>query len=212
LPIYKGKVDVPANREDVNVIIADFPLRWTVSHLAPLFDTGVNVVIPNQQSIPAHLLDPKIKSRSRQHYKMADLQTPKGSWPLLTDPDGFLTESTGANVVLIKDGKVFTPEIRNVLSGISLGYVDELFCSGECSFGVGYIHEQDLVLYDLLNADEAFFTATPFCIMPITSVFGRPIGNGKPGEMTLEFIKLWGKDVGVDIVGQIEKWHEEDSE
>jgi branched-chain amino acid aminotransferase len=46
------------------VIIADFPLRWTVASMGPLFDKGINAVIPSQRAIPAYLMDPKIKNRS----------------------------------------------------------------------------------------------------------------------------------------------------
>ena len=57
-----------------NIIIADFPLRWTVVNMGLLFDTGINAVITSQRAIPASLLDPKIKNRSRIHYLMANIE------------------------------------------------------------------------------------------------------------------------------------------
>ena len=75
------------------VIISDFPLKWTVAPLAPLYDSGVHAVIPSQRAIPAHLLEPKIKNRSRLHYLMANLEVAlvddPAAWALLLDPDGF---------------------------------------------------------------------------------------------------------------------------
>jgi len=67
LSIYQGNVGIPKGS---NVIIADFPLRWTVSSMGYLFDKGINAVIPSQRAIPAYLLDPKVKNRSRLHYLM----------------------------------------------------------------------------------------------------------------------------------------------
>ena len=54
-----------------NVIIADFPLRWTVQNCSHLYDTGINLCVTNQRAIPSHLMDPKIKNRSRLFYLMA---------------------------------------------------------------------------------------------------------------------------------------------
>ena len=78
------------------VIISDFPLKWTVSGMGKLFDTGINAVIPSQRAIPSYLLDAKIKNRSRIHYQMANIEVSQlpgeNNWPLLLDPDGFIAE------------------------------------------------------------------------------------------------------------------------
>ena len=57
LSIYEGTVGV---HKGPNVIIADFPLRWTVAGMGNLFDTGINAVITSQRAIPAQLLEPKV--------------------------------------------------------------------------------------------------------------------------------------------------------
>ena len=62
LGIYEA--NVRGVKPGPNVIIADFPLRWTVSAMAHLFDSGINAVIPSQRNIPADLLEPKVKNRS----------------------------------------------------------------------------------------------------------------------------------------------------
>jgi branched-chain amino acid aminotransferase len=69
--------------------------------------------------------------------------------------------------------------------------------------------EKNIELYDVMMADEAFYTGTPFCIMPCTSINGEKIGNGKVGPVTKELLKLWGKNVGINIVDQIKKWDED---
>ena len=58
IPIYNGRVETDPGP---NVIIADFPLRWTVQTLGHLYDSGINGVLVSQRAIPAHLMEPKIK-------------------------------------------------------------------------------------------------------------------------------------------------------
>ena len=71
--------------------------------------------------------------------------------------------------------------------------------------------ERNLDVYDVVNADEAFMSGTPFCMLPVTSINGQKIGNGKMGDMTQRLIDLWGKNVGVDIIGQIKEWNRNSS-
>ena len=190
------------------VVIADFPLKWTVSSMAPLFEKGINAVIPSQRAIPANLLEPKIKNRSRIHYQMANIEVSQVSgennWALLLDPDGFITEGTGDNFFIVKNGEILTPEGRNILRGISRDYVFEL----AEQMGIP-CRECNLEPYDVYQADEAFMTATPFCILPTVSLQGIQIGNGRMGEITSGLLKQWSENVGVDIRHQIEEYGKE---
>ncbi|MCK5534317.1 aminotransferase class IV, partial [bacterium] len=112
--VFNGKLEP-------TVVIADFPLKWTVIGMGKLFNTGINAVIPSQRTIPAYLLDPKIKNRSRIHYQMANIEVSQykgnNNWALLLDPDGFIAEGTGDNFFIVKDGIIITPEGRNILRG-----------------------------------------------------------------------------------------------
>ena len=67
-------------------------------------------------------------------------------------------------------------------------------------------YEKNLELYDVVTTDEAFYTATPFCIMPVTKINGLKIGDGKIGETTKQLLDKWSSNVGIDIVQQIKKW------
>ncbi|MBM4081707.1 MAG: branched-chain amino acid aminotransferase [Planctomycetes bacterium] len=172
------------------------PLR-TVAHL---YDAGVHAVVPPQHSIPARLLDPKAKVRGRVHFMVAGLQARKidpKAWPLLTDEDGFITESTGANFFLVKDGALFTPEPRNILRGITRMAVMEM--AGQMGLPC---YERNLEPYDVVVADEAFLTTTPFCIVPMTRFDGHPVGSGVPGPVTKRVIAAWDEMVGVDTIAQ----------
>ena len=202
LGIYQSRAKGPAGP---NLIIADFPLRWTIEDGAHLYREGLDVFIPSQRTIPASLLDPKCKNRNRIHYLMANMEVSryvgKDAWALLLDPDGFLTEGTGANVFLVKSGTLLTPEPRNVLRGISRQYVIDL----ARALGMA-VREANLEPYDLMTADEAFFTCTPFCMLPATRFHGRPIGDGAVGPVFRHLLDAWSERVGVDIAGQVEHY------
>lgn len=203
LSIYRGVV---GSYEGPNVYIADFPLRWTVSSMGPLFDMGINAVIPSQRAIPSDLLDPKIKNRSRLHYLMANIEVSgyagDNNWALLIDPDGYVAEGTGDNFFIVKSKKVVTPEGRNILRGISRDYIFDI-----CNKLNLRCIEKNIGTYDVYTADEAFMTGTPFCMMPVTSLNGCPIGDGKRGSIFNRIISKWSIEVGVDIEAQIKGWY-----
>lgn len=202
LSIYQ---EIVGAHKGPNVIIADFPLRWTVTGMGKLFDIGINAVITSQRAIPAWLLEPKVKNRSRIHYLMANIEVSnyegENNWALMLDPDGFIAEGTGDNFFIVKDNIIITPEPRNILRGISRAYIFEL----AQKLGLSCI-EKNIEPYDVITADEAFMTGTPFCILPVSSLDNKPIGNEPMGEITRQLLETWGSEVGVDIVGQIKKW------
>ena len=203
LGIYQG---IEGLHKGSNVIIADFPLRWTVASMGPLFDSGINAVVTSQRAIPASLMDPKIKNRSRLFYLMANIEVSQYSgennWALLLDTDGFIAEGTGDNFFIIKNGIIYTPEGRNILRGISRQYIIE-------NIGPHLnlpVIEKNLEIYDVYTADEAFMTGTPFCLLPVTSINSVPIGNGKVGPVFKKLLSEWSNSVGVNIENQIKSW------
>lgn len=209
LGIYQG---ISGIHKGPNVIIANFPLRWTVKGMGKLFDTGINAVITSQRAIPSSLMEPKIKNRSRLFYLMANIEASQFSgennFALLLDPDGFIAEGTGDNFFIIKDKKIITPEGRNILRGISRDYVINTL-SDQLKLDV---IEKNIETYDVYTADEAFMTGTPFCMLPVTSLNSVPIGDGNVGPIFTTLINHWSKNTGVDIISQIKDWNNTDSE
>jgi len=120
----------------------------------------------------------------------------------LLDTDGFVAEGTGDNFFIIKDGVVITPEGRNILRGISREYVMKELCP---QLDMPVI-EKNIEPYDVYTADEAFMTGTPFCMLPVTSVNGSPIGDGSIGDGFHQILAQWSSNTGVDISGQITLW------
>ncbi len=192
--VFDGKIEP-------TIIISVFPFKWTIAPLAPLYETGVHAVFPSQRMIPADLLEPKIKNRSRIHYLMANLEVSQiddsTAWALLLDPDGFIAEGTGSNFFIVKDGKLLTPEPRNILRGIRRKYTIEL----ARKIGIEVV-ECNLNKYDAITADEAFFTSTAFTMMPCVKVSGCVLGDGKTGPITKKIIQAWNELVGLDFIAQ----------
>ena len=193
-----------------NLIIANFPLRWTVSGMGKLFDTGINAVITSQRAIPSMYMDPKIKNRSRLFYLMANIEASQfkgdNNWALLLDSNGFISEGTGDNFLIIKNNKVITPHGKDILRGISRDYVISTLCK-ELEIEV---EEKNIEPYDVYCADEAFMTGTPFCMLPVTSLNGLKIGTGKRGKIFDKIINKWSQNTGVNIENQIKKWNDKD--
>ena len=115
------------DKVEPTVVVADFPLKWTVKGMGKLYDVGINAVITSQRAIPSNFLDPKIKNRSRLFYLMANIEASQfngdNNWALLLDQDGFIAEGTGDNFFIIKNNTIISPEGRNILRGISRDYV-----------------------------------------------------------------------------------------
>jgi len=206
LGIYEG---IDGISKGPNIIIADFPLKWTVSSMGTLFDMGINAVIPSQRVIPSEFIDPKIKNRSRLFYLMANIEVSRhkgdNNWALMLDADGFIAEGTGDNFFMIKDNILYTPEPRNILRGISRDYVINTICK---QLNIKVL-EKNIEPYDVYNADEAFITGTPFCMLPVTSLNGLKIGSGKVGKIFKLLLNKWSLNVDLDIEKQIKSWGSE---
>ena len=105
---------------------------------------------------------------------------------LLLDNEGYVAEGSGENIFIIRDGKMFTPELTSCLDGITrktiFSFAEEL--------GVE-IEEKRITRDEVYVADEAFFTGTAAEVLPIRELDGRAIGSGKRGELTEKFQTMY---------------------
>lgn len=188
----------PSVRRSATVIIHTAPLDLT--YWAPFYIQGCHAVTPPSRMMPASALDPKIKNRSRMAYTLAELEV-KLVDPLaqgiLLDINGYLTENKGGNFFLVSEGVLYTPRTVNALAGITRATTLEL----AEQMGIP-TRECDLQPYDVYTADEAFFTSTPYCLMPATKFNGLPVGDGRVGPITRRLLAAWSELTGVDIVQQ----------
>lgn len=98
---------------------------------------------------------------------------------LLLDVDGFVAEGAGENLFVIKDNKIYEPEIASALVGITRASVIDIAAE------LGYtVVSKRLTRDDIYTADEAFFTGTAAEVTPIRELDGRLIGTGSRGPIT----------------------------
>ena len=190
-------------------IINAWPLSKTARALGHFYETGVNAVIPPQRQIPARLLENKVKNRSRMHYQMANLQVKyagRDVMALLLDEDGFVTEGTGANFVMVRDGKLIVPELRNMLRGSSMMYILEVLAP---QLGLGVI-QKNFDPYDVMDCDEAMFTGTYVNLLPCNRLngeyFNDSVKQNPFGPITTKICEKWSENVGVNFITQIANW------
>lgn len=105
---------------------------------------------------------------------------------LLLDTDGYVAEGSGENIFIIKQGKIFTPDLTACLEGISRASVIEL--AGEV--GIPVI-EKRITRDEVYCADEAFFTGTAAEVTPIRELDNRMIGDGKRGPITTQIQSMF---------------------
>ena len=188
------------------VSINVLPLILHTGGQAEAYETGSHFVVTPQQSVPARYIDPKAKNRSRIFYKIAELQAnhmETGAQALLTDERGYITEGTGNNFFMARDGVIYTPKPHDILRGVSRGACMDLANSLDIE-----VQETDIEPYDVRVADEAWWTSTSFCMVPITRFNFYPVGDGKPGPIYRKLLAAWSEEVGVDIVAQAREYAE----
>ncbi len=105
---------------------------------------------------------------------------------LLLDVDGFVAEGAGENLFVVKDDRIYEPEIASALTGITRATVHTLAAE------LGYtVVSKRLTRDDLYIADEAFFTGTAAEVTPIRELDGRQIGAGRRGPLTTKIQSLF---------------------
>src|SRR5512134_146682 len=98
---------------------------------------------------------------------------------LLLDVDGYVAEGSGENIFIIKQGKLYTPDLTSCLEGITRDTLIALAADA----GVPVI-EKRITRDEVYCADEAFFTGTAAEVTPIRELDNRAIGGGSRGPVT----------------------------
>ncbi len=105
---------------------------------------------------------------------------------LLLDVDGFVAEGSGENVFIVRNGKLYTPDLTSALEGITRDTIVRL--AGE--LGIPVI-EKRITRDEVYCADEAFFTGTAAEVTPIRELDNRTIGTGDRGPITTRLQALY---------------------
>ncbi|WMJ07249.1 branched-chain amino acid transaminase [Nitrosomonas sp. sh817] len=105
---------------------------------------------------------------------------------LLLDAEGYVAEGSGENIFIVKQGKLYTPDLTSCLEGITRASIMEL----ATELGITVI-EKRITRDEIYCAEEAFFTGTAAEVTPIRELDNRIIGAGKRGPVTAKIQTLF---------------------
>ena len=179
-------------------VVHSFPLAFPL--WAAAYDAGVALRTVSVRQGPEACGPIRAKTRSRLHYFLADREAAAaeaGARAVLAHDDGRISETSTANIAIVRDGTIFTPPATEALAGISLGFARRL----AAGLGIGW-REASLTAADLAAADEILLTSTPSCILPATRFDGGAVAAGRPGPVFRSILDAWSGAVGLDIRGQ----------
>jgi D-alanine transaminase len=105
----------------------------------------------------------------------------KGAYEALMIADGKLTEGGSSSIFVVdRRGRLITRPLTNaILPGITRATLLRLAAEHQIT-----IEEREVSLEEIHDAAEIFLTSASSFVMPIISVDGRPVGDGKPGPVT----------------------------
>jgi branched-chain amino acid aminotransferase len=178
-----GEIGLNPLNCEVHAAIACWP--WGAYLGEEGFTKGVRVKVSSFRRLDANVIPPAAKA-SGQYLNsiLAKVEAIKAGYDeaILLNSGGLVTDGSGENVFVVKDGVVRTPPISaGPLPGITRASIIQM------ATDLGHpVLEDNLVRTDVYLADEVFFTGTAAEIVPIREVDDRVISNGLPGRITKE--------------------------
>jgi len=127
-------------------------------------------------------VNPQVKSLNYLNNILAKIEVGRAGAHegLMLNHQGYVTEATGDNVFICRNGATMTPPLHaGILGGVTRQVVMDLAPEMELP-----VREENLTLYDVYSSDECFLTGTAAEIVPVAKVDGREIGDGRPGPIT----------------------------
>jgi len=156
-----------------------------------VYEEGLEIVTTSVTRNHPAALSPRIKSLNYLNNILAKIEGLKAGCieALMLNHKGEVAECTGDNIFLVRDGELFTPPLdAGILAGITRDAVIEIAKKA----GIA-VHEISLTKHDVYVANECFLTGTAAEVIPVVKVDDRPIGDGKPGAITLDLIDRFHK-------------------
>lgn len=199
--IGSEKLGVSARGNTIHVAIAAWP--WG----AYLGEDGINKGIRVKTSSFArhHVNVSLVRAKACGYYINSILANQEAladgyDEALLLDTEGYVSEGSGENVFIIKNGKLFTPDLASCLDGITRDAVLTM----AADLGIPII-EKRITRDEMYCCDEAFFTGTAAEITPIRELDNRQIGDGRRGPITEQLQSLFF-DVVAGRAPQYKRW------
>ncbi len=181
----EGTISLDISGVPVRVAITAFPFGH---YLKP---EGVRVKIVSWRRIPSFSLPISAKATGIYLNSVVSLAEAKKEGydeAVLLDWRGYISEGSGENIFIVRKGVIATPPVTaSILEGITRDSVIKI------ARDLGYtVEERDITRDELHSANEAFMTGTAAEITPIVEVDGKPVGDGKPGPITIKLQKEYG--------------------
>jgi branched-chain amino acid aminotransferase len=156
---------------------------------ARVFSDGIPIAtVPILRNHPGSV-NPIIKSNNLLNNALAMQEANRrgGEEGLMCNYRGELSECSQANFFMVRGGVALTPKsAAGLLEGVTRAFLFEV------GRDVGVtVRAETLLPQDLETADEAFITSTTRGLSPVTRIDGRPVGNGKPGPVTLRLLDAY---------------------
>jgi branched-chain amino acid aminotransferase len=200
-----GVSPVSCKRPSIIIITESVPPAYG----NPITSSGISAIISSIRRDPVDATSHEVKSLNYLNSVLARMEAIEAhvSDAIMLDTRGFVSEATAENVFIVKGSQIATPATSSaILHGVTRQRVIEL--GQQLGFTVV---EKDITPFELLNSEEVFLTGTLAEIVPVVRINGRPIGEGKPGKVTIQIFSQFAKirglpDEGVPIYGgQIRK-------
>lgn len=161
-----------------------------------LYQKGLELVTVPTRRNSDNALSPRIKSLNYLNNIMAKIECGLSGAPeaVLINSEGYVSEATGDNIFLVKNGQIITPSVNaGLLEGVTRNSVIRI------GREKGYTVREELFhRHDIYIADEVFLTGTAAELIPVVKVDGRVIGTGKPGPVFAELLQEYRKLTEID--------------
>ena len=158
-------------------------------HKPPVYaKTGLALITSRIRRPPPEILDPQIHHANLLNSILAKIEANAAGADdaLMLDLRGFVAETNATHVFMVRNGCVLTSYVLACPEGITRGTVLEICATNEIECA-----ESDLTLNDLYSANEMFCTGTMGELAGVTSLDGKPVGNGEIGPMTQRLTALF---------------------
>jgi branched-chain amino acid aminotransferase len=153
------------------------------------YEKGMEIVTVATRRNRPDVLSPKIKSLNYLNNILAKIQAYQAGVKeaLMLNSEGYVTECTGDNIFIIKNGVLYTPPTYlGALEGITRNAIIDL------ARDLGYeVKEEPFTTYDVYTADEVFLTGTAAEVIAVVKVDDRVIGDGRPGPHTQKLLEAF---------------------
>ena len=179
--VYLGNEGLGLRAKDLSVNVAIAAWEWP-SYMDPeAKEKGISVMKSShkQYENPLHSGNKIIGTYFSNTMALHEALDNGADEAIMLDKNGYISEGSGENIFIVKDGNIYTPTTNHCLNGITRQSVIRIAKDLNLQ-----VKEKNLDYDELLNADEAFFTGTAVEITPISKLDNNLINNGSRGEIT----------------------------